>query len=90
MWVKTDKYDSPKEREHLEELLHTAEELYKYMAEDIYCYGIKPLTPENKRELDGYKHRVDRIAHALAGYEWVDQFNAECEMIKKHHHLFII
>ena len=77
MWIKTDKYNSPKEREHLKNLLYTVKQLYKYIIEDIYCYNINPLTPENKRELDGYKSQADRIIHALAGYEWVDKFDKE-------------
>ena len=86
MWLKTDKYDSPEEREHLGELLHDTVELYKYMAEYVYGCGIKPLTPENKRELDGYKHQMENIARALAGYEWVD---VEYKMNKEYPLFFI-
>ena len=86
MWLKTDKYDSPKERERLGELLHDTAELYKYMAEYVYGYGIKSLTPENKRELDGYRHQMENIARALAGYEWVD---VEYKMNKEYPLFFI-
>ena len=86
MWLKTDKYNSPKERERLGELLHDTAELYKYMMEYVYGYGIKPLTPENKRELDGYRHQMENIVRALDGYEWVD---VEYKMNKEYPLFFI-
>lgn len=86
MWIKTDKYDSPEEHERLEKRLHDTEELYKYMIECVYGCGIKPLTAENKRELDGYRRQMERIAYALAGYEWVD---TDCEIPKEYRLFFV-
>ena len=86
MWIKTDKYDSPEERERLEKLLHNTEELYAYMIEYVYGCGIKPLTAENKRELDGYRRQMENIAYALAGYEWVD---TDREITKEYQLFFV-